>query len=309
MANLSVDKVPLYTPSLDEISNVLQNGLTKNFSEVEVSVVECPDLRQEPFFLNAQGIGGSPRILDIGGVPYLLPTPNREKIYNMDTVAKLAELPGAFLIGAGAGPFQTVGVNCEMMANIKTKSANNGSSNGTYVSYIDSKNGSCIQTQLDENSRDFALMANLLASEGKTTPVLKIKAKQRIGELCFVDAIRFALRDKYGEKSVGVGGTFAILKGKARMHVMPDFSTEPLKSDEEVNQWLKFFNMSSPLICLGVCFSHDPGYELRIEHFHGFSKHGEGGHYHDDTTPAEVEYLGYFNVAEYLFRIDRPSKK
>ena len=29
-----------------------------------------------------------------------------------------------------------------------------------------------------------------------------------------------------------------------------------------------------------------------------FSRHGDGGHYHYDTTPDEVEYVGYFNLAE-----------
>ena len=29
-----------------------------------------------------------------------------------------------------------------------------------------------------------------------------------------------------------------------------------------------------------------------------YSRHGDGGHYHYDTTPDEVEYIGYFNLAE-----------
>ena len=43
------------------------------------------------------------------------------------------------------------------------------------------------------------------------------------------------------------------------------------------------------------------GMDLRIEHSHGFSKHGDGGHYHYDTTPEEVEYLGYFVLGESEF--------
>ena len=45
---------------------------------------------------------------------------------------------------------------------------------------------------------------------------------------------------------------------------------------------------------------------MRIEHTHCFSHHGEGGHYHYDTTPEEVEYEAYFVVAEQLLRVDRP---
>ena len=45
-----------------------------------------------------------------------------------------------------------------------------------------------------------------------------------------------------------------------------------------------------------------------MEHFHGYGAHGDGGHYHNDTTPREVQYTGYFNVAEYMLRVDRPTQ-
>ena len=48
------------------------------------------------------------------------------------------------------------------------------------------------------------------------------------------------------------------------------------------------------------------GLDLRVEHTHCFSHHGEGGHYHYDITPNDVEYHGYYNVAEQLIRIDQP---
>ena len=34
---------------------VLKDGLSNNFARVEVSVVDCPDLREKPFSLAAQG--------------------------------------------------------------------------------------------------------------------------------------------------------------------------------------------------------------------------------------------------------------
>ena len=43
-----------------------------------------------------------------------------------------------------------------------------------------------------------------------------------------------------------------------------------------------------------------------MQHFHSFSHHGEGGHYHIDTTPEDVEYLGFFNLGETLYRVDQP---
>ena len=89
--------------------------------------------------------------------------------------------------------------------------------------------------------------------------------------------------------------------------------------------------MSAPLICLSEFVSYDPvsdfpfppplslflnlglifhscqGLDLRVEHAHCFSSHGEGGHYHYDVTPEEVEYHGYYVIAEELWRIDQPT--
>lgn len=50
------------------------------------------------------------------------------------------------------------------------------------------------------------------------------------------------------------------------------------------------------------------GFDLRLEHTHCFSHHGDGGHYHQDTSPDSVHYLGYLLPAELLFRIDRPQE-
>lgn len=56
-----------------------------------------------------------------------------------------------------------------------------------------------------------------------------------------------------------------------------------------------------------VSFRTCKGLDLRVEHTHGFSHHGEGGHYYIDTTPDTVEYQGYFLPAEFIYRIDRPK--
>lgn len=96
-------------------------------------------------------------------------------------------------------------------------------------------------------------------------------------------------------------------QGKAKQHVMDDFSTVPLLTDNDVNKWLNFFEMSAPLIALGTLVSGDMGLDLRVQHFHSFSDHTDAGHYHIDTTPEEVEYLGYFYTANSIHRIDKPE--
>jgi hypothetical protein len=56
----------------------------------------------------------------------------------------------------------------------------------------------------------------------------------------------------------GLGGTFLLKEGKARQHIMPDFSATPINTDEEVEKWLHFYNMSAPLIAVGTLASADP---------------------------------------------------
>ncbi|XP_043574527.1 ester hydrolase C11orf54 homolog isoform X3 [Chiloscyllium plagiosum] len=246
-----IEKSAFHVPTLQELGQVLQGGLKKNFANVQVSVVDCPDLTQEPFTFAAAGICGKPRIADVGGVDYLLPLPQTEKIYNLNVIANQVELPGGFILGAGAASFKAMGVNAE---------------------------------------------------------VIEVRSSRRTGQSNFVSCMRETLEQHYGDKSVGMGGTFLIQTGKAKLHVMPEFSPCPLNSNEAVNNWLKFFDMSAPLISQSVFVSRDLGFDLRLEHTHCFSHHGEGGHYHYDTTPDNVEYLGYFVPAEYLYRIDRPEK-
>ena len=74
-------------------------------------------------------------------------------------------------------------------------------------------------------------------------------------------------------------------------------------SQQDVNQWLKFYEMSAPLTVLSVMVSRDPGLDLRVEHSHGWGEDGvQGGHYHYDTTPDTVRYTGYYNLASTCYR-------
>ena len=181
-------------------------------------------------------------------------------------------------------------------------------------------------------STDFALMCNLFCSDGISGPCLHVTAKSRTGPLNFTETIQKALKTSFEDKLISIGGVFLIKKGTAKLHVMPDFPKEPFKSREDVNKWLRYFDMSfssdcnpedGPLVCLSVLHSgDDDGMALRMEHTHCFTVTGDdgvdanqpketmkGGHYHYDVDDAkeEIEYEGWFNVAEFLYRIDQPG--
>lgn len=299
----------LCMPSLEELAEVLQNGLKKNFADVQVSVVDCPDLTQSPFTFPVKGICGKPRIADVGGVKNLVPVIRIDKIYDVNTVAKEIDLPGAYMLGAGAVSFRTIGINAELIHSVKAGTEEKPAVNGSYLARVKPSDGEHVLEKYSEkySDCDFGLMANLYASEGKPGKVIEVKANKRTGKDNFVSCMRSSLEQHYGDKTVGIGGTFVIKEGKAKLHVMPQDFPACFESDEAVDRWLKFYEMRAPLICQSVFVSRDPGLDLRVEHTHCFSHHGDGGHYHDDTTPETVQYLGYFHPAEILFRIDRPK--
>ena len=48
----------------------------------------------------------------------------------------------------------------------------------------------------------------------------------------------------YGaQKPIGMGGTFLVKSGKLKTHVMPDFCQSPMQSEEDVANWLNFYEM------------------------------------------------------------------
>ncbi|XP_051903919.1 ester hydrolase C11orf54 homolog [Hippocampus zosterae] len=305
------EKAQLHVPDLEELRSVLQTGLEDNFAEIKVSVVECPDLTKEPFNFPVKGLCGNPRVIDVGGVPYLVPLVQKHKEYDMNTLSRELELPGAFMLGAGAVSSRIVGMNAELIPLVLTEADGRPAVNSSYFSSINPVDGQCLQERYSDKFSDcnFGLLGNLYACEGRPGKVIEVRAKRRTGDHSIVTALRKTLEVHYPDKSLALGGTFIIQKGKAKIHIMPrEFSACPLTSNEEVNSWLKHFEVKAPLICQSVLVSKDPGLDLRVEHTHCFSPHGEGGHYYIDTTPDSVEYLGYFVPAEFMYRIDRPKE-
>uniref|UniRef100_A0A4W5PT27 Chromosome 11 open reading frame 54 n=1 Tax=Hucho hucho TaxID=62062 RepID=A0A4W5PT27_9TELE len=117
---------------------------------------------------------------------------------------------------------------------------------------------------------------------GMNAEVIEVRDKRRTGG-CLVDALRTSMEEHCPNKSLALGGTFIIQKGKAKIHIMPrEFSACPLNSNDDVNKWPKHFEVSAPLICQTV--------SIDLIYY---------------TTPDTVEYLGYFMPAELVCRIDR----
>ncbi|KAL4816995.1 hypothetical protein BDW67DRAFT_190675 [Aspergillus spinulosporus] len=317
-------------PPLSELAPIIAKALQQNFAHASASVTQCPDLRNPPFGLAAPGLSGNPRIADVGGQANLFPSPNFDAKYSLLSLARDMEMAAerGFLLGAGAAPFQDIGHNAELAPNFAWQ-AREG------VKVLDLGNPDCVdnvnETRIVEivasevdsvncrhaPSTNCALMVNLFGSSGLSGQVLKITARRRTGPANFTSAIRAGLLEAYGDSHpISMGGVFLLKSGRARFHVMPDFPAPenlPFKDRKVLEQeWLTYHTCEAPVVCLTVFHSADPeGLQLRMEHTHCFELDGsrKGGHYHYDLEAhngEEVEYEAYLNVAEVVYRIDRP---
>ncbi len=66
------------------------------------------------------------------------------------------------------------------------------------------------------------------------------------------------MADAFKTEAIGFGGVFCVQKGQVKIHVMPEYSKTPLKSDDDVEKWLNFYEMDAPFTCLSVFLSRDP---------------------------------------------------
>ncbi|ERT01945.1 hypothetical protein HMPREF1624_00240 [Sporothrix schenckii ATCC 58251] len=311
-------KYELSPPPLDELAAVLQTGLQQHFESVSVLVTRSPDLREAPFHLAAAGISGRERIGDVGGPQNLRPLPRLDHKYHLREIMDRMEMQDGLVIGAGAGPFHHVGGNTELMPNLSYTDgvANNQTRFARIVPATETDSVRDIATGTlahrcrplpAPKSTDSALLTNLYGSDGAPGDVLKIVAHGRKPDSPdFTAAIQSVLRSTYNQP-VSLGGVFVLRRGRALLHVMSDFKTEPRLPGNKDN-WLKFFDVAAPLTCLSVVHTLDPGLRLHLEHTHCFSERGEGGHFHHDSTPADAEYEAYFNTAKVIYRIDAPGE-
>ena len=87
---------------------------------------------------------------------------------------------------------------------------------------------------------------------------MEVKCVGRSGVENFVTCMRKTLADAFPSESVGLGGIFCVREGRVKIHVMPEYSATPLKSDADVENWLKFYEMDAPYTCMSFLVSKDP---------------------------------------------------
>ncbi|KAL6242775.1 hypothetical protein RBB50_010421 [Rhinocladiella similis] len=328
-----VKKVTLSPPPLHALAEAITPTLSSNFSSSSCTVETPPDLTLPPYHLAGPGLTGSPRVVEVGDPSYLVGS-DLSRRYELRAISRQTDMSptSGLMIGAGAGPFFVLGQNAELMPNFAYGTAAGGSGEASsadtttrnrthYAKITPSDAVACCSLP---HSSNFGLMCNLFCCDGVPGPCLHVKARSRKGPLNFTQAIQQGLKSAFGDNLISLGGVFLIRRGRAKLHVMPDFPAQPFGDHDDVVKWLRFFDMEfndgggsdGPLVCLSVVHSgDDKGLKLRMEHTHCFTEArdgsletAKGGHYHYDVdeTREEIEYEGWFNVAESVYRVDYP---
>jgi hypothetical protein len=314
---IAIEEANFKKVSLEEISKALQKGLSKNFKEVTVSVIQCPNLKE--WDCPAEGMSGNQKITDVGGEPYMHDKRYIGAEFDFKEIAKLIGSEQSYAFGAGSGAMSCLDGHCGELVindNFATKESKS-------VIAMVGKDKKCISKDYLANKHGG--LGNIFYTDGKQGEVIKILIKGRSGKQgSLTQAMRSALIDNLdiqGNEHVGLAGVFRILKGKIKSHIQPDY--EDIKHEyydpkqmKCIKDFLQFYQpVGSELQCYSVLWTGDPtGGNMNLRessehtHFHSYVNRQEAGHYHCDVTPNEIEYECYFNVPEKIYRVNNIYK-
>ena len=315
---LKIEKSKFKEYSLDRISDALQSGLSNNYKLVEVSIVDCPNLRN--WGCPSEGISGNQKIIDVGGEPYMHDPKLIGAEFDYEEISKMIGSEKSYALGAGSGAMSCLDGHCgELVINENLITDESKS----IIARV-GKNKECIAEKY--TARKHGGLGNVFYTDGVRGKVIKIKIKGRSGEQgSLTQAMRKALSDNLQIKDndhMALAGVFRILNGKIRSHVQPDYKDikheyyDP-KQMKCVKDFLQFYEPVGPEL-QGYCvlWTGDPtGGNLNLResgehtHFHSYTKENIAGHYHFDVTPEEIEYEGYFNTAEEVHRVNNIYKE
>ena len=315
---LKIEKAKFTEYSLDKISDALQSGLSSNYKVVEVSIVDCPNLRD--WDCPSEGISGNQKIIDVGGEPYMHDPKFIGAEFDYEEISKMIGSEKSYALGAGSGAMSCLDGHCgELVINENLITDESKS----IIARV-GKNKECIAEKY--TARKHGGLGNVFYTDGIRGKVIKIKIKGRSGEQgSLTQAMRKALSDNLKIKDndhIALAGVFRILNGKIRSHVQPDYKDikheyyDP-KQMKCVKDFLQFYEPVGPEL-QGYCvfWTGDPtGGSLNLResgehtHFHSYTEENVAGHYHFDVTPEEIEYEGYFNTAEEVHRVNNIYKE
>ena len=315
---LTIEKAQFAKTSLEQISEALKKGLQKNYKLVEISIVDCPNLKQ--WDCPAEGLSGNQKIIDVGGEPYMHDKKLIGAEFDYEEIAKKIGSEKSYALGAGSGAMSCLGGHCGELVINENLITNESRS---IIAQVD-ENQKCKSSKY--TARKHGGLGNIYYSDGRPGKVIKIMIKGRSGKQgSLPQAMRTALKENLSTENdnhFAVAGVFRILNGKIKSHVQPDYDTikheyyDP-KQMKCVKDFLKFYEPIGPHFqCYSILWTGDPtGGKLNLResgehtHFHSYKGTQDAGHYHFDVTPEEIEYECYFNIPEEVHRVNNIYKE
>ena len=315
---LTIEKAQFAKTSLEQISEALKKGLQKNYKLVEISIVDCPNLKQ--WDCPAEGLSGNQKIIDVGGEPYMHDKKLIGAEFDYEEIAKKIGSEKSYALGAGSGAMSCLGGHCGELVINENLITNESRS---IIAQVD-ENQKCKSSKY--TARKHGGLGNIYYSDGNPGKVIKIMIKGRSGNQgSLPQAMRTALKENLSTENdnhFAVAGVFRILNGKIKSHVQPDYDTikheyyDP-KQMKCVKDFLKFYEPIGPYFqCYSILWTGDPtGGKLNLResgehtHFHSYKGTQDAGHYHFDVTPEEIEYECYFNIPEEVHRVNNIYKE
>ena len=315
---LTIEKAQFAKTSLEQISEALKKGLQKNYKLVEITIVDCPNLKQ--WDCPAEGLSGNQKIIDVGGEPYMHDKKLIGAEFDYEEIAKKIGSEKSYALGAGSGAMSCLGGHCGELVINENLITNESRS---IIAQVD-ENQKCKSSKY--TARKHGGLGNIYYSDGRPGKVIKIMIKGRSGKQgSLPQAMRTALKENLSTENdnhFAVAGVFRILNGKIKSHVQPDYDTikheyyDP-KQMKCVKDFLKFYEPIGPHFqCYSILWTGDPtGGKLNLResgehtHFHSYKGTQDAGHYHFDVTPDEIEYECYFNIPEEVHRVNNIYKE
>lgn len=313
-----IHRFPLNIPVDDQrekLVETIEKTMKEIYQNVKIRLVSddeaaSMDLSGAPWHLASKNLGENGFFCQLGGAKNVEMKKGHHIRFDISSALDQLAIRNeeTLVIGPGAADRTCLSINGELIVNLTMDQYNKVVRQRSYSSIV--SNGQAEQNSYE--SQTCGPFQHLMISSVKSKPtgiLFEIDVEQRLSdeneeENNFISVLRRSLKE-FSTKPMGLGGIFRIEKGTIKAHVMPDFLDEDLTTKDQVDQWLKFYDMNAPLNCFSVVLTDDINKSgFRLEHSHFFSEHGQAGHYHFDTTPKDVRYRGYFLVCTEAILID-----
>ncbi|KAL6437402.1 hypothetical protein ACFW04_005116 [Cataglyphis niger] len=300
----------LFTPTLEDLKNVLYVALNPFFEELEIEVVSCPCLIKAPYNLAAAGLSGNTSILELGTFDYFYPNPRTDFAFNIRYILSRCN-NDVFVIGSGFAAQPCMPYNGHLTMNAVVSANSTNIINNSCIAYEVVANELKLQIINDPNQIKCSLFGNFFLSDGKRGPVIKLRAKGRRSRSNITALIQKALANRCQKRPlIGLGIVLVINGGLTVQYLLPHNFVS-----SGYNRLLDYYSRITPysftcinLIALGALISKNLDFcgneitkmFLRDETsmFNALPNFESFGNFLNDLTPDDTEYIVYINIAQ-----------